>query len=309
MPVLKSACPLDCPDACSLDVTVENDRVVTIDGNHDNPLTAGYICHKVRGFADHLYGPERILHPATRSGAKGQGIFERVPWDAALGTIAERMKLVLREEGGEAILPYSYGGSNGFLSQDTTDARLFRRLGASRLARTVCAAPSKAAATGLYGKMAGVALDDYARAKLIVLWGFNPLASGIHLVPPIQAATRNGAKLVVVDPRRTRLAARADLHLAIRPGSDLPVALSVIRWLFAEGRADAAFLAEHATGVEDLRRRAEGWTFESTPTPRRRRSGPAGASSGTGTEDPRSPPSSPSPPSPGSSACAAAATR
>jgi anaerobic selenocysteine-containing dehydrogenase len=261
MPVLKSACPLDCPDACSLDVTVENDRVVTIDGNHDNPLTDGYICAKVRGFADHLYGPERILHPAIRRGAKGEGIFERLSWDAALGTIADRMTRIRKEEGGEAILPYSYGGSNGFLSQDTTDARLFRRLGASRLARTVCAAPSRAAASGLYGRMAGVALDDYAHAKLIVLWGFNPLASGIHLVPPIQAATRAGAKLVVVDPRRTRLAARADLHLAIRPGSDLAVALSIIRWLFEAGRADAAFLEEHATGVEDLRRRAEGWTL------------------------------------------------
>jgi len=262
MPAVKSACPLDCPDACSLDVTVENGRVVAIDGNHDNHLTAGYICHKVRGFADHLYGPERLLHPAVRSGKKGEASFDPVSWDEALSLIARKLSEAKRDHGGESILPYSYGGSNGFLSQDTTDARLFRRLGASRLARTVCAAPTGAAAQGLYGRMAGTAFDDYLHSKLIILWGMNPLASGIHHVPPIQQAARDGAKLVVIDPRRTRLAARADLHLAIRPGSDLPVALSLIRWLFASGRADGAFLAKHATGAEELRRRAEPWTFE-----------------------------------------------
>ncbi|MBI3449169.1 MAG: molybdopterin-dependent oxidoreductase [Acidobacteria bacterium] len=262
MPVLKSACPLDCPDACSLDVKVENGRVVTIDGNSDNPITDGYICQKVRGFADHLYGPQRILHPAVRRGAKGDGTFERVSWDEALGLVADRLLRAQREQGGESILPYCYGGSNGFLSQDATDLRLFRRLGASRLARTVCAAPSKAAAAGLYGKMAGVAIEDYGKAKLVVLWGFNPQASGIHLIPHIQAATRKGATLVVIDPRRTRLAARADMHLAVRPGSDLAVALSLIHWLFSAGRAATDFLARHATGVEELRRRAEGWTFE-----------------------------------------------
>src|SRR5262249_42941589 len=151
---------------------------------------------------------------------------------------AGRMTALRRDHGGETILPYSYGGSNGFLSQDTTDARLFRRLGASRLDRTVCAAPTGAAAPRLYGRMAGVGVAASAVSKLIVLWGFNPLASGIHLVPPIQEATRAGAKLVVVDPRRTRLAARADLHLALRPGTDLPVALSIARWLFESGRAD-----------------------------------------------------------------------
>ncbi|HEY3203834.1 MAG TPA: molybdopterin-dependent oxidoreductase, partial [Thermoanaerobaculia bacterium] len=179
----------------------------------------------------------------------------------SLALVASRMKAVC-DKGGEGILPFSYGGSNGYLSQDTTDARLFYRLGASRLARTVCAAPSGRAALGLYGKMPGIALQDYAQARLILLWGVNPSVSGIHLVPFIQQAQKRGARLVVVDPRRTRLAESSDLHLAAHPGTDLPLALAVIRWFFEHGFEDSEFLAAHATGVEELRRRAEPWTLE-----------------------------------------------
>ncbi len=260
--VLHSACPLDCPDACSLDVRVENGRVVKIDGNRVNPYTEGYICSKVRRFPDLLYGEGRLLYPAIRRGAKGEGRFERISWDEALDLAAEKMREARERFGGEAILPFSYGGSNGILTQDTTDARLFYRLGASRLARTVCAAPTGRAATGLYGKMAGVALPDYIHSRLIVVWGVNPSATGIHLVPVIQEAQRRGAKLVVIDPRRTQLAKKADLHLAPRPGTDLPIALAVIRWFFETGKADLAFLAEHATDAEELRARALPWTFE-----------------------------------------------
>jgi anaerobic selenocysteine-containing dehydrogenase len=257
-----SVCPLDCPDACSLEVTVENGRVVAVGGSNANPVTAGYICSKVRRFPEHVHGPSRIPHPGIRVGPKGEGRFRRASWDEALHLVVEKLKSVRDRRGGEGILPFSYGGSNGYLSQDTTDSRLFFRLGASRLARTVCAAPSSTAARGLYGKMTGIALPDYVHANLIVLWGVNPPVSGIHLLPYIQQAQKRGAKLVVVDPRRTKLAERADLHLAVRPGADLPVALSVIRWLFGSGHADRAFLAAHAMGAEELERRAAPWTFE-----------------------------------------------
>lgn len=259
---IASACPLDCPDACSLAIEAEDGRIVSVDGGTAHALTDGFICGKVRNVAAHVDCAERILHPGVRSGRKGEGLFTRVSWEEALGLVAGRIDEVRRSRGGEAILPFYYGGSNGYLTQDALDARLFRRLGASRLARTFCAAATGAAATGLYGKMAGVALPDYAHARLIVLWGVNPSASGIHLVPVIQQAMRDGARLVVIDPRRTPLAKRADLHLAVRPGADLPVALAVIRWLFAIGAADRAFLARHATGAEELERRAAPWTFE-----------------------------------------------
>ncbi len=257
-----SACPLDCPDACGLEVTVEEGRVTKVAASDAHPYTAGFICSKVAHFPRHMYGPERLLHPGLRAGRKGEGRFERLSWDAALDLLAGKLAEVRERWGGEAILPLCYGGSNGLFTQDTTDARLFRRLGASRLARTVCAAPTRAAASGLYGRMAGVPLPDYRLARLVVLWGVNPSASGIHLVPVVNEARRAGGKLVVVDPRRTPLAAKADLHLALRPGTDLPLALAVHNWLFTEGRADLGFLAEHATGVEELRRRAAPWTLE-----------------------------------------------
>ncbi len=257
-----SACPLDCPDACSLEVTVEEGRVVRVAGARErNPLTAGFICAKVRGISRHLYGEERLRHPLRRVGPKGAGRFEPIGWDEALDLAARELVAARDRHGGESILPFSYGGSNGYLTQDTLDALLFRRLGSSRLARTVCAAATGRAATGLYGKMEGVALADYRDAQLIVVWGCNPSATGIHLVPVIQAARRNGARLIVIDPRRIPLAAEADLHLAPRPGTDVVVALAMIRELFARGAADDAFLAAHATGVDDLRARAEPWTL------------------------------------------------
>jgi anaerobic selenocysteine-containing dehydrogenase len=245
-----------------MEVTVQDGRAVKLDGTTANPVTGGFICGKVRRFPEHLYGPERLLYPAVRRGPKGEGKFERLGWNQALGRLVSKIVRARLEHGGEAILPLSYGGSNGYLTQDNADARLFYRLGASRLARTVCAVPTGKAASGLYGKMGGVAYQDYVHARLIMVWGMNPSASGIHLVPYIREAQKAGARLVVVDPRRIKLARLADHHLALRPGSDLPVALSIIRRLFHAGAADTAFLKEHATGAEELRRRAEPWTFE-----------------------------------------------
>jgi anaerobic selenocysteine-containing dehydrogenase len=259
-----SACPLDCPDGCSLDVTVRDGRVVELDGNHVNRVTAGFICGKVRHFADRMYGADRVLYPAIRSGAKGSGEFRRASWEEALDLVCSRLLEIRAQFGGEAILPYHYGGSNGWLTENGMDARLFYRLGASRLARTLCAMPTSMAVGGLYGKMAGVSYEDYPSAKLIVLWGVNPSATGIHLVPYLRQALGNGAKLAVVDPRRTPFARQADIHLPIRPGTDLPVALAVMNWLFENGRADLDFLHAHTRNWEQLRERAAIWTFERT---------------------------------------------
>lgn len=255
-------CPLDCPDACSLSVQVRGEVVIGVDGSDRNPLTGGYICAKVRGMPRHMYGPERLVYPAVRDGDKGTGSFRRASWDEALGLVAERLTTAARRYGGESILPFSYGGSNGLLTQDTTDARLFRRLGASRLGRTVCAAPTTAAATGLYGKIQGVAFQDYVHARLIVIWGCNPAVTGIHLLEYVREARRRGARLVVVDPRRNRLARQADLHLPVRPGTDVVLALSIADWLFANGHADRQFLESQVNGVEEFRRRAALWPIE-----------------------------------------------
>jgi len=257
-----TACPLDCPDACTLEVTVRGGRVTKIDGSKENHITNGYICAKVRRFSQRVYGEDRILHPAVRRGTKGAGHFKRVTWDDALDLIAEKFQAARTSRGAETILPLCYGGSNGFLTQDYADAILFRRFATSRLLRTVCAAPTGAANLGLYGKMSSVSYEDVPDAKMIIVWGVNPSVSGIHIMPFIKEARDNGAFIVVIDPRATPLARQADVHLAVRPGTDLPVALSMHRYLFEEGHAAQAFLDEHATGAARLREKAGPWTFE-----------------------------------------------
>jgi len=256
-----TTCPLDCPDLCALDVQVEAGRIVEIGGRADDPVTAGFICRKVRHFGEHVYGAERLLTPARRVGRKGDARFAPISWDEAYDEIVEKLGQAKARWGGESILPFCYGGSNGKLTHDAFDSRFFRRLGASQLARTVCAAPTSRVATAMYGKMHGVSYEDYAAANLIVIWGANPHASSIHLVPFVRTARQRGAKLVVVDPRSTPLARQADLHLAVRPGTDVAVALSVIDWFFQTGRADAEFLARQALGVAELRERAAEWTM------------------------------------------------
>lgn len=256
-----TACPLDCPDSCSLAVDVEDGRIARIDGSTVAPSTGGLICGKVRRFDRRVYSEDRLLYPAVRTAGKGEGGFRRVGWTEALDLIADRFGTIIREHGGEAILPIVYGGSNGWLSDDATDRLFFQRLGASQLARTVCAAPTGAAATAMYGKMPGVAYEDYAHARLIIVWGCNPAVTGIHLVPHIREAQKRGATLVVIDPRATTLARQADVHLAIKPGTDLPVALAMLRVLFEEGGADMAFLDAHAVGVSELRAAAAPWTI------------------------------------------------
>jgi anaerobic selenocysteine-containing dehydrogenase len=260
--VVETACPLDCPDACSLAVTVQNGKVVNIDGSHKNPVTEGYICAKVRKFGDRVYGPDRILYPAVRKGRKGEGQFARVSWDEAIELIASKFEQAQAENGGASILPYSYGGSNGLLTQDNIDAQLWRRFGTSRLARTVCAAPTGAANMGLYGKMPSITYQDYPEAKLILLWGVNPSASGIHLIPYVREAQKRGAKLVVVDPRTTptgalrRRAPRGETRNRRRRRAGDP-SVSLRTWSCRRGVS-----REHTTGADALRQRAEPWTIE-----------------------------------------------
>ncbi len=247
---------MDCPDRCSLDVEVRDGRVVTIQGSHLHSLTAGYICTKVSRFARRLYGPERVLYPMRRTGPKGRGEFARISWDEAIAEVGLRLKCICSESGAEAVLPFTYGGSNGMLTHEFVDAHFFRRLGASRLARTLCAASATAAAEALYGKMPGTAFEDYAESRFILIWGASPTQSNIHLVPHLKAARRRGARIAVVDPRRILGADMVDQHLQIYPGSDVAVALAMIHHMDRHSLLDREFLQEHTTGWQELLRYA-----------------------------------------------------
>jgi len=247
-----SVCPLDCPDSCSLAVTVDDGRIVKVDGSRRNPYTGGFICAKVRRYAERVYSPLRLLHPQKRVGRKGEGRFERIGWDEALETIAARFQRIVAEHGSEAILPYHYGGSNGVLSDAALDARFFHRLGASQLEKTICAAPTGTVYRALYGELGGVPPQDYELARAIILWGVNPSATSIHLVPQVNAARRAGAFVAVIDPRRTPLARSATLHLQPLPGTDVVLALAILHEIIRRDRADHSFIETHVRGFETL---------------------------------------------------------
>jgi len=253
---------MDCPDACSLEITVDEGVIRTIAAREDHPTSRGFLCSKVAGFARRVYHDSRLLHPLKRKGAKGSGEFVRISWNEAIGEITERFQRIQEQWGGEAILPYHYGGSNGVLTDGLADSVYFARLGASRLGKTICAAPTSEVAQEMYGRMPGVAFEDYVHAKCVVLWGANPRASNIHLVPFLQEAKRRGAFVAVVDPRRNLASDLVDLHVPVYPGSDLPVALALIRHWREQGNLDRAFLDRHAIGLDRLMEQASRWSIE-----------------------------------------------
>jgi anaerobic selenocysteine-containing dehydrogenase len=257
-----SVCTMDCPDTCSLEVEVQDEKVIAIRPGNRNPITDNFICSKVSNFTKRLYSPDRLLYPMKRTGQKGSAEFERISWKEACSTISERFHQIQNQFGGEAILPFYYGGSNGVLGQDTADRAFFAKLGASRLATTVCAAPTSAAAAGMYGKMPGVAFEDYVHAKLIIIWGANPKASNIHLVPILKKAKEAGAKIAIVDPKLNFSSREQDLHLPVFPGTDLVVALAMIHYWQKNNLLDENFLKEHATRADILLEKAAAFDFE-----------------------------------------------
>jgi len=251
-----SVCALDCPDCCSMVVYVENGRATRLRGDPGHPVTQGFLCGKVAQYLEREYSPDRLLYPHKRIGAKGEGRFERISWDEALATIATQLTNVSRQYGPEAILPYSYGGTLGMLNGAGMDRRFFHRLGASRLDRTICATAGGAGLTAINGLRYATEPEQFRLSKLIIAWGANIHGANIHLWPFIVEARRKGAKLVVIDPIRTRTAALADQHLAIHPGSDLALALGLMHVIIGEKLHDADYVAHYTNGFDALRERA-----------------------------------------------------
>ncbi len=260
----QTTCPMDCPDTCSLEVTVKDDRIESIRGSRatGHPTVRGFICDKVTHFDRRVYGPTRLHTPLRRSGKKGSAKFEPITWDEAIATIATRFREIIAQHGAEAILPYHYGGSNGYMTDGGMDEFFFARIGASRLARTLCAVPATEAASAVYGKMPGVAFEDYPAAKCIVIWGGNPKASNIHLVPFLRDAKKNGAFIAVLDPKNNFSADEIDLHVPVYPGTDLPLALGLINEWNKNGELAHEFLKEHAHGLGTILAAAAEWPLE-----------------------------------------------
>ena len=257
-----SVCPLDCPDTCSLTVTVEEDRIVGIRGSHANPYTGGVLCAKVpQAYPAFVHGAGRLRTPLRRVGARGEGRFERITWGEALDAIHARFSAIIAAHGPEAILPLNYAGPHGMLAGGSMDLRFFHKLGASLLdRRPLCGGIRTEAWVGTFGPVPGIRPEQVADARLIVVWGNNVTWSNLHLVPWINRARKGGARLVVVDPRRTVIARRADLHLALRPGTDVVLAWAVAAELERRGGIDRAFVGRHVEGVDEFMALARRWS-------------------------------------------------
>jgi anaerobic selenocysteine-containing dehydrogenase len=252
MPELASVCPLDCPDTCSLTVTVEGERVVAVRGSKTNPYTAGVVCAKVpAAYPEWVHGPGRLLTPLRRTGAKGEGRFERIGWAEALDVIHERWSAIIAAHGPEAILPLNYAGPHGMLAGGSMDLRFFHRLGASLLDRKpLCGGVRAEAWMGTYGAVPGIRPEAARDARHIIVWGNNVTWCNLHLTPVINAARKQGARLVVVDPKRIKLAEQADLHVALRPGTDVVLAWALAVELERRGGLDRHFIAAHVEGFD-----------------------------------------------------------
>lgn len=252
-----SVCALDCPDACSLLITVEDGRATRLRGNPGHPVTRGFVCGKVARYLDRQYAPDRLLHPMKRVGAKGEGRFERIGWDEALDTVAARLTSIAAEFGPESILPYSYAGTMGYLNGSGMDRRFFHRLGASRLDRTICSSTGGAALARTVGARFGTEPEQFRNAKLILAWGANILGTNVHLWPFLVEARRNGARFYTIDPVRNRTGELADRHYFVNPGSDGALALGLMHVILAEKLEDAGYIARHTNGIDALRQRAK----------------------------------------------------
>lgn len=257
-------CPLDCPDTCSLTVHVRDGLVTKVAGSRANPVTAGKICSKVtRGLPELVHGPARLTTPLRRCGERGSGAYEPTSWDSALDEIHDRYRAIIAEHGAQAIVPFSYAGSMGLLARSGMSARFFHRLGASALDPTpLCAATTAVAYESLFGDVPGIVQDELTDSKLIVIWGHNVTTSGLHLTRAIRRAKQRGAKLVVIDPKRTRIAEEADLHLGLLPGTDVVLAYAVAAELDRRDALDRDFLRANAVGTEAYLERARSYTID-----------------------------------------------
>jgi anaerobic selenocysteine-containing dehydrogenase len=259
MPEIKTktthgACYHDCPDTCSWTVTSQDGKITDFKASKSNPFTAGKLCSKMNRFPDDVtFHPDRILTPLKRIGKKDEGRFEKISWEQAISEVAQKLKSVIDEKGPEAVLPYSFAGTEGLVQKNSISARFFAHIGASKLGRTIC---GDAAVTGVMatnGQSTGVLPEDAIHSKYIIIWGTNPVISNQHLWPFIQEARKQGAKLVVIDPFKSKTASRADWHIQPKPGTDTTLALGMMHVILKENLQDQDYIDNYTQGIEALK--------------------------------------------------------
>jgi anaerobic selenocysteine-containing dehydrogenase len=260
---VRATCPHDCPDTCAILVTVDNGVALDVKGDPGHPTTAGVLCTKVSRYVERTYHPDRVLYPMRRVGRKGEGKFERITWPEAIDEIATLLGEIAARNP-EAILPYSYAGTMGLVQGDSMSLRFFNKLGASLLDRTICATAGATGYKYTIGGSIGTDIEQFQDAKLILIWGGNPIASNLHLWMRVQEAKRRGAKLVAIDPYRSLSAEKCHQHIALLPGTDAALALGMMHVLISEDLVDHDYIARYTLGYDELKARALEWTPQRT---------------------------------------------
>ena len=258
--VVKGACPHDCPDTCALETTVQNGVAIKVVGSKSHPFTGGALCTKVSRYLDRTYAPDRVVYPHRRVGGKGpgQGTWERITWDEALDTIAEKFTAIAASpDGPEAICPYSYAGTMGLLNFAGMDRRFFFHLGASLLDRTLCSSAGKVGITISLGGGVGMDPERVEDSRLILIWGSNPITSNLHYWSRVQEAKRRGARVVVIDPYRSLTAEKGTDHIPVRPGTDAALALAMMHVIINQDLHDVDYVTRYTVGFEALRARVQ----------------------------------------------------
>lgn len=265
------ACPHDCPDTCSMVFEVENGKLHSVKGNPDHPMTRGGLCVKLKDYEKRHYHPDRLLYPLRRTGPKGSGQFERITWDEALDEITTRWKDIIEEYGPEAIIPYSYLGHQGLVHGLNGGDAFFNRMGATVCERTFCGEGSCTAWLLTVGPTAGVDPESFIHSKYIVIWGCNSVSTNIHHWHIVKDAQKKGAKVVVIDPYRSRTAKEADWHIAPKPGTDGALAMAMMQVIIEEGLQDQDYVDNYTVGFAELAERVKSrtpeWAAEITGIP------------------------------------------
>ena len=260
--LVRGACPHDCPDTCATVTEVRDGRAVAFYADRQHPVTDGWLCAKVRPYLERVYSSDRLLYPLRRVGPKGSGAWQRITWDEAIAEIADRWRQIIAEYGAAAILPYSYSGTLGLLQNAICAARLWNRMGASGLERSICGAAAETAVEATLGARWAPDPADVLHSRLVLIWGHNPASTGPHFMPLLRRAQRQGAHVVVIDPRRTLTARSADEHIRPRPATDGALALGLMHVIFAENLHDEPWLEAHSLGWRELRERVRAYPPE-----------------------------------------------
>jgi molybdopterin guanine dinucleotide-containing S/N-oxide reductase-like protein len=255
--VLRAVCPHDCPDTCSMLVTVQDGKAVALRGDPEHSFTRGFLCQKVSRYLDRVYHPERVLYPQIRTGPKGAGQFRRATWDEAIDLVVRRFReIAVSSDGPQAILPYSYAGTMGKLQGSSLDRRFFHRLGASLLDRTICATAGAAGCDITLGTRAAFDPEAVVHSRYVINWGSNTSVTNMHLWAVMHQARKRGAKIVAIDPHKSKTARKSDWWIAIRPGTDAALALGLMHVLWRDGLVDQDYLDRYCVGTDQLRDRA-----------------------------------------------------